>query len=148
MKRFFNSRTKHTTTALVLTVWLLALGSGIANACLLEEARGIHSHAADIGQSPHAHAVTELHEHPTVMESDTEQLPAAKALCLDACDDRTNSLLKQDASIDPPHLAPLAVMAILWLAAQPTASATRRERANHANALAIPIRLRYSRLTL
>lgn len=148
MKRFLNSRTKRTTTAVVLLAWLFALASGIANACLLEEGRGTHSHAADIDASPHAHAVAEPSEQATNIDSDTDQSPTAKALCLDACDDRTHSLPKQDPSLDQPDLAPLTVFAIVWIATQPISSAVRLDRDNHADPFGIPIRVRYSRLTL
>ena len=148
MKRFLNSRIKHTTTALVLIAWLFALASGIANACLLEEARGTHSHAAGIEKSPHTHAATELPEQTTDSEGDTDQSPAAKALCLDACDDRTHALPKQDASLDQPQLAPVTVIAIVWLATQPIESVVRLERDNHVGPFDVPIRVRYSRLTL
>lgn len=148
MKRFLNHRDKRTTTALVLITWLFALASGIANACLLQEPRGIHVHAAGIGESPHAHAVAALPGRVTVIESDTNPSPATKALCLDACDDRTNSLPKQTGAQDPPHLAPLAVIATLWLATQSMVSALRLERDDHADPSGVPIRVRYSRLTL
>ena len=152
MKRFFNIRTKHTTTALVLIAWLFALAAGIANACLLEDARGTHSHshshAAGIEQLPHPHAVTALSEQATEVEGDADQSPAAKALCVDACDDRTHYLPRQDSSLDPPDLAPLTVFAVVWIANQAIASAVRVEPDNHADPFGIPIRLRYSRLTL
>ena len=150
MKRFLNRRTKHTTTALVLIAWLFALAAGIANACLLEQARGTHSHshAAGIEQLPHPHAVTALSAQATEVEGDADQSPAAKALCLDACDERTHYLPKQDSSLDPPDLAPLTVFAVVWIASQPIASAVRVEPDNHADPFGIPIRLRYSRLTL
>ena len=150
MKRFLSRRTKRTTTAVVLIAWLFALASGIANACLLEGARGTHSHshATGIEESPHAHAVTELSEQSTIIEGGTDQSPAAKALCLDACDDRSHYLPKQDWSLDQPDPAPLTVVAIVWIAGQPIVSAVRVERDNHADPFGIPIRLRYSRLAL
>lgn len=148
MKPFLNSRTKHTTTALVLMVWLFALASGIANACLLEGARGTHAHAAGVEQSPHSHAATERPEQAFDIVGNTEQSPGTRALCLDACDDRTHAQVKQDGSPDQPHLAPLAVIAIIWLATQPMAWTVRVQRDNHAEPFDVPIRIRYSRLTL
>jgi len=150
MKRFLNKRTKHSTTALVLIAWLFALASGIVNACLPEQALGTHSHAyaADIEESPHAHAYTEVSEQATDIEGDADQSPVTKALCLDACDERTHYLPKQDASLDHPDLAPLTVVAIIWIASQPIALAVRLEPDKDADPFGIPIRLRYSRLTL
>ena len=151
MKRFLNSRIKHTTTAVILFAWLFALASGIANACLLESGTWHtlpHSHAAGIEESPHTHAATELPEQASDIAGNTDQSPSTRALCLDACDDRTHALVKQDASPDQPHLAPLTVVAIVWLATQPMASTARLQRDNHAEPFDVPIRIRYSRLTL
>ena len=152
MKNFFNSRTQHATTALVLMAWLFALASGIANACLLADHRGSQSHshssAAAIAESPHAHAVTVLAERGTTVDSDSEQSRAAKAGCLDACDDRAHSLPKQETSLIQPLLAPLTLFASVWLASQPIASVLRLDRDHHADPFGIPIRVRYARLTL
>lgn len=148
MERFLNRRAKHTTTAVVLIAWILALASGIANACLLERARGTHSHAASVEESPHTHAATELPEQAPDIEGNTDQSAATRALCLDACDDRTHALAKKEASLGQPHLAPLTVVAMVWLATQPIESVVRLERDNHADPFDVPIRVRYSRLTL
>ena len=148
MKRFLNSRTKHTTTALVLMAWLFALASGIANACLLEGARGTHAHAAGVEESPHTHAATEPLGHAPDIAGNTDESPTTRALCLDACDDRAHAQVKQHASPDQPHLAPLTVIASIWLATQPMASMVRLQRDNHAEPFDVPIRIRYARLTL
>lgn len=148
MERFFNSRNQRTTTALVLFAWLFALASGIVNACSLEQAGGSHSHAAGSENSPHAHAVADLPEQTTDAADDTVQSASAKALCLDTCDDRTHSLPKEDASPGHPLLAPLALFAVVWIASQPVVSTVRLDRDNHADPFGIPIRVRYSRLTL
>ena len=125
MKRLPNNHTKHTTTAIVLIAWLLTLVSGIANACLLEGAGRTRSHAADAEQSP-----------PT------------KALCLDACDERMHSLVKQDVSVDQPHFAPITVIAFVWLTAQRMVAAARTQRDNRADLYDVPIRVQCPRLTL
>ena len=148
MKHFFNSSTKHTTTALMLVVWLFALASGIANACLLEEARGTHAHAAGTEQSSHTHLIATRSAQGTDIDDNIDESPTFKALCLDACDGRSNVLLKQDASEDQPLLAPMALFAISWRANQPVESTVRLDRDRHADPFGIPIRVRYSRLTL
>ena len=40
-----NSRTRRNTACAMLFVWLFALASGVANACLLEP-RGVHDHGS------------------------------------------------------------------------------------------------------
>ena len=150
MNRFLNSRVKRTTTAITLFVWLFGLASGIANACSLEETRGTraHSHVAGLEESPHSHGVTERSAQAADIDDDIDASPTFKSLCLDACDERTNTLPKQDVSLDPPLLAPLAVIAIVWIANQPIVSTVRLDRDNHADPFGIPIRVRFSRLTL
>ena len=154
MKRFLNNRTRHATTALVLIAWLFAIASGIANACLLQDARAnrsnAHSHAAGIEASPHAHAQTDTERSgdATDIDGDADQSLAAKALCLDACEERTHCLLKQNSSLDQPDLPPPTVFAVVWIASQSVVSTVRLDRDNHADPFGIPIRVRYSRLTL
>ncbi len=150
MKHPFNRRTKRMTTALTLFVWLFGLASGIANACSLDEALGTHahSHVAGLEESLHSHAVTEPSAQATDNDDDIDASPTFKALCLDACDERMNTLPKQDASLDLPLLGPLAVIAFVWIANQPVVSTVRLDRDNHADPFGIPIRVRYSRLTL
>ena len=148
MKHFFNSRTLHATAALVLMAWLFALASGIANACLLEGARGTHAHAAGVEESPHTHAATQSLGDAPDIAGNTDESPNTRALCLDSCDERTHALAKKDASPDQPHLAALTVVAIVWLATQPMASTVRVQRDHHAEPFDVPIRIRYSRLTL
>ena len=101
-----------------------------------------------IGDVVLVHPATTLSEQANEVEGDAHQSPASKALCLDACDERTHYLPKQDSSLDPPDLAPLTVFAVVWIVSQPIASAVRVEPDNHADPFGIPIRLRYSRLTL
>ena len=148
MKRVFNIRTKHATTVLVLIAWLFALASGMANACLLEKARGIHSPAAGSDQLPHPHAATTPSEQANEVEGDADQSPEAKALCLHACDERTHCLPKQDSSQSQPDLVALTDFVVVWVASQSIASQVHVEPESHADPFGIPIRLRYSRLTL
>ena len=148
MKRFLNNQTTHTTTVIVLITWLFALASGIANACLLEGPGGTHSHAAGVEQSPHSHAHAGIPEQATDNADVSEQSAPTKALCLDACDDRAHAMVKQDTVVDQPHFSLLTIIAFVWLAAQPMESAERTERHNRADVSDVPIRVRYSRLTL
>ena len=145
-----NRRTKRMTTAITLFVWLFGVASGIANACSLEEMRGTHAHSLVTGveESPHSHRIVERSAQATDIDDDINASPTFKALCLDACDERTNTLPKQDASLDPPLLAPLGVIAIVWIENQPIVATVRLNRDNHDDPFGIPIRVRYSRLTL
>lgn len=146
MKPFSHQRIKHNTTFVALLVWLFALASGMANACLLE-APGKHSHvaAAHSADPPHTHA---LAGHAVAVDDDVDDQHGAKESCLKACDDGANAQVKLQAGADltDPGLAPFVV--IVWNAATAVASVS-----NHYDILQVPIvgppfRTRYSRLTL
>lgn len=72
MKSFFNLRhTRYTAIAMVF-VWLMTLGIGVANACLI-----------DVAQNPLAPAMqVQAHHHA---EADEHALASGKAVCLAVC---------------------------------------------------------------
>lgn len=73
---------------------------------------------------------------------------STKAPCLKACDDGSNSLPKQDfafAQVDP---GPAPLVAVLWAAARPVVSTSRRMDDLQPASPELPIRVRYSRLAL
>ncbi|EJL89859.1 hypothetical protein PMI15_00472 [Polaromonas sp. CF318] len=72
MKTLFSRRNTRYTASVMLFVWLMALGAGIANACLLSDA---HGHSGSV-QQVQATAHTEADEHAP----DPDQ-----AICLTVC---------------------------------------------------------------
>ena len=148
MKFFADSRTKRNTAFVVLLVWLFALASSVANACLLEThephstaAKGLQAAATNpMPVGPHAEMGTDAGHH-----ADSN---GSKESCLKVCDDGTRSLPKTYAGVDHDDPGPATLVATLWTASQHVVSAPRR--ADH---LAIPmvgppLRVRYSRLAL
>lgn len=105
-----NASTRRFTARAMLFVWLFALVSGIANACLLEP------HGGDGHATPLSHltpedsvkGVTGPHaEEHTDADGASDTGPANKS-CLKACDEGSQSLLKHASSSDliDPCLAP------------------------------------------
>ena len=86
MKLFSNTRTKPKTAFVVLLMWLFALASGLANACLLE-AHVSHSHVATAGYSGAAHASTLLTAHARAVAGHDHDSYTAEASNLKVCDD-------------------------------------------------------------
>ena len=145
-----NTRTRRNTACAMLFVWLFALASGLANACLLEP-HGVHdhgsplSHTSDTGTAlgvawEHAQGLT--HDHG---DSDTG---LAKESCLKACDDCSQTLLKHASSVDlvDPGLAP--VVAAAWAAEVHVTPAPGQTHDFRPPERGPPIRVLFSRLAL
>jgi hypothetical protein len=147
MKFFSNTRAKRNTAFVALLVWLFALASGVANACLLE-ARGTRSHVA-IAESPApTHAPAESAGHAGVVAGHDDDSDTSKAPCLKVCDDGSHSVPTQYSGVDQtdPGMAP--VVAVLWRATTPVILASRRMEDLQPPAPGQPFRVRYSRLAL
>lgn len=119
-----NARSRQRTAAVMLLLWLFALISGVANACLLEQP-GSHAPSAATSVPASSHAVNDASGHAGSMATHSTDEELSKAPCLKACDEGSQALLKQsppDAPCDP-GAAPL--VAILWVAASPGARLVR-----------------------
>ena len=147
MKFFADTRTKRNTAFVVLLVWLFALASSVANACLLEtrepNSTGPKNSLAATRQAP-AELLAQLGTHA----NHHDDSDGTKEACLKVCDDATHTLPKAYSSVDHTDPGPAPLVAILWTASPHAVSAPRR-----ADNLAIPIvgppvRVRYSRLAL
>ena len=149
MKPFSTFRAKRHTTMLALLVWVFALASGMANACLLAEP-GKHSHGArqHASGAPHAHAAGVLADHADAADDHDNDSEASKDSCLKACDDGSNAQIKLQTGVDltDPGLSPF--IAFAWNAATPVASAPSRFDDLQVPILGPPFRLLYPRLTL
>lgn len=81
MKSFFNVRHTRYTAIVVAFVWLMTLGIGIANACIVSDARGQHTSSVQVQSSHH---------------EDANQQPIApdKAVCVTVCDAQSTAVYK------------------------------------------------------
>ncbi|WP_309678591.1 hypothetical protein [Polaromonas sp.] len=148
MKLFSNTRAKRNTALMVLLVWLFALASGVANACLLE-ARGTHSHAATAGSAGTTHAPAIVPGHAGAIADHDDDSHTLRAPCLKACDDGLHSFPKQDLTVAQTDPGPAPLVAVLWTAATPVVSSFRRmDDRQQPVTPELPIRVRYSRLAL
>ena len=147
MKPLFNSRTKRNTAFAVLLVWLFALASGVANACLIQ-AREIDGH----GSPAHPSAARSGHAHLAVDVAAIAQhgpgLEASKSQCLKVCDDGSQSLQKQQAGLDLAHPGLTPLLAVAWSTATPVVSALGLTVFQRPPDPGLPIRVRLSRLAL
>ena len=140
-------RAKRTTAFAVLLVWLFAVASGVANACLLE-APGAHSHVGAAGSAEMGHAPAVSARHSGADDGHDDDSDTSKESCLKVCDAGSNAPVKLQAGFDlaDPGMAPL--VAIVWNAAAPVVSAPCRWVGLQPRSVGPPFRVRYSRLAL
>jgi hypothetical protein len=144
----FRATTHRRRTALaVLLVWLFGIGSGWANACLLQE-RSTHSHESPVDSLP-AHQV--WHLSPAHLGGDLdhpENGEAAKSACLKVCGDSTQSIVKQATDLELSHVVMAPPLVVNWPAPL-TASVTHIAWLQWpAPRPGVPLRTRFSRLAL
>jgi hypothetical protein len=147
MKLFSSAHARRSAGFMVLLVWLFALASGVANACLLE-AREAHAHASPAGfpAAVQAHAVSPGHA-GAVADHDDDSL-ADKAPCQKVCDEGSHSLPKQDLTVTQTDPGPAPLVAVLWSAAATVVSAYARMDDVQPVRPERPVRVRYLRLAL
>lgn len=155
MNLFWSTRAKRNTAFKVLPLWLFALVSGFANACLLEVPEA-HSHgitfessASAEGQAAsHPHAHSESDHHADAATDHGDDSGASKAPCLKVCDDGSHSLPTQRSGVDQADHGVVAVAAVLWTVPAPIVSNSYRVDDLQFPVPGPPLRVRYSRLTL
>ena len=138
---------KRNTAFLVLLVWVFALVSGVANACLLE-VRGTYGHLT-VSAGSEAEATPEVSAgHAGAVAGHDDDANASRAPCLKACSDVAQSLPKQDLKAAQADPGPAPLFSILWTAATPVVLPFRRTDPVQPLAPEPSIRVRYSRLAL
>ena len=146
MKLFSNTCVKRNGAFMVLLVWLFALVSGVANACLLEE-RGTHSHVATAGYSEAAQASVILPAHAGAVADHVDD-SHFKAPCLKVCDDGTRSFPKQDSTVAQTDPGPALLVLVLWGTVAPVIPTLHQMVDEQPATLELPIRLRFPRLAI
>jgi hypothetical protein len=135
MKSFFSSRhTRHTATVM-LFVWLMALGIGIANACLPDAVHGHQSSAASLQATPHK-------------DADHETLASDKAACLSFCAAEQTAAVKIK-NLDAP--SDLQTVFVVWQSAISITVIDPNDRPAPVASLsghALPVSIRFLRLTI
>ncbi|MDP2818866.1 MAG: hypothetical protein Q8O29_11455 [Polaromonas sp.] len=147
MKLLSSTFAKRNTAFMVLLVWVFALASGVANACLLE-ARGTHGHPTATSHAGSAATPAISAGHAGAVVGHDENPNSSRAPCLKACEDIAQSLPKQDLTAAHTDPGPAPLVSVLWTAATPVVPAFRQLDRVRPLAPERPIRLRYSRLAL
>lgn len=147
MKLFSSTRALRNTAFMVLLVWLFALASGVANACLLE-ARETHVHVGTAGASESAYAPTIVPGHAGAVADGADDSSHFKPPCLKVCDDGSRSFPKQESTVDQFDPGPAPVVLVLWSAVAPVVPMLGQIDDVHPVMPGLPIRVRFSRLAL
>lgn len=149
MKLFSNTRARRNTAFMVLMVWLFALASGVANACLLE-ARQTHSHIAAATSSKgaaHASVIVPGHTGADGVGVGVDE-SHFKAPCLKVCDDGTRSFPKQDSTVVQTDPGPAPLLVVLRGAVAPVVPMLCQVDVEPPATPELSIRVRFSRLTI
>ena len=129
---------------MMLLVWLFAVASGIANACVLK-AHGDHAQVATSETLSAAIA----HNAPAGRTSNADdELDGSMAPCLKVCDDSSQALIKLKAFFDLADRGSGLTDSMLWAAALQVVSAHRHMDSSASATSEPPVRVRYSRLAL
>lgn len=147
MKLFSNTGARRNTALMVLLVWLFALASGVANACLLE-ARETHSHSVRAGSSEVAQAPAILPGHAGTVADHDDDPHNFKAPCLKTCDDGSRSLPRQDLTVAQPDPGPAPLLVFLRSAVAPAVATLCQVDDVQPAMPGLPVRVRYPRLAL
>lgn len=148
MKLFSNIHSKRSIAFIALLVWVFALASGVANACLLE-ARGTHLYVAAAGLSDATHATAISPGHAGVIADHGDDAShASKAPCLKAFADGEYSAPTQKLPSVQIDLAAAPLVAILWTETVPVVFPFSRIDEMRPATSERPLRVRYSRLAL
>lgn len=147
MSPFPNTRSKRRTVYTLLLVWFFALGSGWANACLLQ-VRETHLHGPSEDASSTAHASRVSPGHVGVDSDHAENAGPAKSACLKVCGDDTQTIVKLVSSVDLASIAMAPPTVLAW--AEPLATAEQADAWLEwaTPPPGVPLRTRFSRLAL
>lgn len=152
MKSFFSARRTRCTAAVMLFVWLMSLGIGVANACLVQQNHGSRDY---FGQGRSGTGLTALAERQTVpdhvatksVHSDESMSSPGKITCLNFCVAEQRTLITDHVD----GLVHLDLVPILFLTGLPV-PATDQTSTPEAFASVSwsepPVSIRYLRLTI
>ena len=147
MKFFAHPRTKRNTAFAVLLVWLFAMASGVANACLLEtpelNVKVVKASAVETGHSP-----AEWVGHAGASAGHHDDSDSSSESCLKVCDDGARTLPKAVSNVDQTDPGPAPLLATLWTGSAHVISVSHRPDGWAVVIVGPPFRLRYPRLAL
>jgi hypothetical protein len=147
MKLFYSTRAIRATASLTLLVWLFALVSGVAHACLLDSGNEVlRGASAASAHSSHEHAGAVAHEEHA--DDPDDESDVSKAPCLKACDDSSHSLPSHSSGLDLIDPGIPNLVTVLWTPDAQGIWMPERLSVRQPPPPGQPVRTRYTRLAL
>ena len=132
---------------MVLLVWLFALASGMANACLVQErATGGHGQAAHNSDTAGGTKALAGQGSATTEHGDAWQ--PSSAACLEVCDQVSQAPVQHQNLLDADDPGPAPLHMVAWAAQAPAADPMPRTPDTRRAIGLPPIRVKYVRLAL
>jgi hypothetical protein len=150
MSPFSTIHVKRNTAFMALLIWLFALASGIANACLLEAPQA-HVHARSEHASNEVDRVgpaSEVTKLQSVEHHHHENDDVSKDACVKTCDSGSNTPTKVKSSFDSTNQGTAFLVTTAQPFITPGRSTRRRLDDTRRPVEGPPLRVRYSRLAL
>lgn len=155
MKYFFNQRRVRYTVAVMLFVWLLALGAGIANACLVQEDHARHGHLSHQDDGVTSITATALDamagDHASVEvspDADDHDTSAGKLACQNFCAAEQTGVVKQKIDAPAQLEAALVLASMGWVAPPLADHASQKPALGEPAWAEPPVFIRFLRLTI
>ncbi|MHB8950491.1 MAG: hypothetical protein ACYC4S_15740 [Rhodoferax sp.] len=152
MKSFFDAQRIRHTAALTLFVWLMSLGIGVANACLVQQDHGPREYVSQVrfgtvlaALAPHQ--VEPDHFATSFVHSDENTPSPEKTACLDFCVAQQSTLVK-DHQNGLAHLDPFPALFLTGLRVPATDQTSPLEAFEGPTWSEPPVSIRYLRLTI
>lgn len=136
MKSFFNSRNTRSAAIVMLFVWIMTLGIGVANACLLTQDQGRHGLSVPVSLDAYQTA-------------DEHALSPDAAVCLSFCAAEQTTLVKVSPQLDgPAGLSFVPVHFFTGWLVPPIDRIIQPEALGSPTWSGPPVSIRFSRLTI
>lgn len=152
MKSFFNARRTRCTAAVMLFVWLMSMGIGVANACLVQQGQGSRDY---FSQDQSGTDLTALADHQAApdhvatkpVHSDESMSSPGKITCLHFCVAEQSTLITDhlDGLI---HLDLVPILFLTGLPVPATDQTSTPEAFASMSWSEPPVSIRYLRLTI
>ncbi|MBU0590408.1 MAG: hypothetical protein KJ852_12165 [Gammaproteobacteria bacterium] len=147
MSFFSNIRIKRRIASAMVLVWMFALSTGWANACVLQDS-GTHIHESDASSSFAVEVPIVSPGHAGADSGHEENSDVGKSACLKVCGDGAKTIGKSTSSFDLTTYALAPPPAITWIERLTVATASNSLLETPTPESAVPLRTRFSRLVL
>lgn len=146
MKSFFSAQRTRYTAAVMLFVWLMSLGIGVANACVVQQDHGAREYFGHSRSGTDIEALLEGHAAPDEL-ADGNTSSSEKIACQDFCMAQQSTLVTDHLN-GLAHLALVPILSLTGLPVPATDQPLPPEALEGPTWSEPPVSIRYLRLTI